>query len=418
MPTACGWGRHRSRTTPPEHESSRLQLLIESTSELIAAGRYDEAEARCAGFLAEGCVPPSIAATARSLRRLCSAAAEHQRLAALLEASARDHRLAGHELGPAFGSLLTTLALAITAHGNDGEAHEQGTSDAPRARVARDRWDLVASPASEPTAVASAALTTPRRGAPARPAAAVEVRLLGSLEVAIHGRRIARWGSLKARALFEYLAFDSKRPVRRDVLMEAFWPGYARGSARNNLNVSLYSLRRTLDDKQAGQYVLHTDGCYALNGGLSWWIDRDEFLALLELGHQHRLAARPREAINAFRTAIDLYRGPLLEDDTTSEWHLPEQRRLEALHLQGLEHLAELYLETDAQALAEQTAQRALAEDPCRESTHRLLMRCYARQHQQHLVTRQLTLCATTLRRRLDIAPAPETVRLFQTLTS
>jgi DNA-binding SARP family transcriptional activator len=413
-----------------------VQSLTESTREFIDACRYNEAEAKFADFLADGRVPASIAATVRSLRRLCSTAAEHQRLAAQLEVSAYDHRLAGQELRPAIDGLLATLAITVEARGDDGESNDKHGSPRPRGRVAHDRWDSRTPPESDPAAgvsgsgigqpvdvtpgapEASVALNPSAGGVSARSTAAVEVRLLGSLEVAIDGRRIARWGSLKTRALFGYLAIHRERPVRRDVLMEAFWPGYVHGSARNNLNVSLYNLRRTLEDERAGQYVLHADGCYLLNGGLAWWIDRDEFLTLLDVGRVHRRADRRGEAVEAFRMAVDVYRGPLLEDDTTSEWHLPEQRRLEALHLQALEQLAELYLEMSAPALAEQAAQRALGDDPCRESTHRLLMRCYAEQHQQHLVSRQLRLCETTLRHRLDIAPARETVRLFETLTS
>jgi hypothetical protein len=45
-------------------------------------------------------------------------------------------------------------------------------------------------------------------------------------------------------------------------------------------------------------------------------------------------------------------------------------------------------------------------------------MRCYACEHQHHLVSRQLKICTKTLRRELGITPAPETIQVFESLTN
>src|SRR5262249_55223235 len=124
------------------------------------------------------------------------------------------------------------------------------------------------------------------------------------------------------------------------------------------------------------------------------------------------------KAIDAYRRAVSLYGGPLLEDDTTSDWHLPEQRRLREFYLQALEQLGELSLTIRDIPQAIQAGEAALATDGSRESVHRLLMRCYSGQHQHDLVSRQLQLCVTTLREELCVDPAPETLRLFHELTT
>jgi DNA-binding SARP family transcriptional activator len=129
-------------------------------------------------------------------------------------------------------------------------------------------------------------------------------------------------------------------------------------------------------------------------------------------------AGCPNEAITAYQRAVRVYRGPLFEDDTISEWYLPTRRHLEEIYLQALERLAELHLSVGDPGAAEDEAQRALATDPCRESSHRLLMRCYARRHQHHLVSRQLQICAAALKQELGISPAPETLQVCETLTA
>jgi DNA-binding SARP family transcriptional activator len=230
---------------------------------------------------------------------------------------------------------------------------------------------------------------------------------------------VLRWNSLKARAVFQYLLIHAGRPVRRDVLMELQWPDHTHNSARNNLNVALYSLRNTLDGPVQGvQPVVYQDGCYSLNPQLTWWIDRNEFIATLHHGESARRAGRPQQAIDAYQTAVQLYRGPLFEDDPAGGWFLPEQRHLEESYLQALEYLATDYFDRGKLPEAVRFGQLAVVTDPCCEPMHRLLMRCFSSQHQQQLVCRQYRSCVDALRDELGVPPGEETVQLFRDLTA
>jgi DNA-binding SARP family transcriptional activator len=252
-----------------------------------------------------------------------------------------------------------------------------------------------------------------------RPEADVTALILGPLELSVAGRHVVRWNSLKARAVFQYLLIHRGRPVRRDVLMDLQWPNHTYTSARNNLNVALYSLRNTLDGPWQGlQPILYQDGCYVLNSELKWWIDRDEFLSALSKAHTVRSSDHPRKAIDHYQKAVEMYRGSLFEDDPTGDWYLVEQRHLNELYLQALESLGEIYFDLGESASAQQFAQLALARDPCCESVHRLLMRCYASEHKQQLVSRQYSICVNALRDELGVSPGAETIRLFHDLTS
>jgi DNA-binding SARP family transcriptional activator len=363
-----------------------MRSLLASIDDLIQERQFDRAEILLRDFVPRPATSGAILETAQSLRRLCSTAAEHRRLADQLDAAATRHRVAEDQVIRRIEGLLGSLMAALEPR-------------RPAANACSDSRTRIRPPTP---------ITIP----------SIEVRMLGFLDVAIDGRHIAKWGSLKARALFQYLVFHARQPVRRESLMDVFWPRHTRDSARNNLNVSLYNLRRTLHEQRAQKYVLFAGGCYLLNPELGWWIDRDEFAATLDRARTYRRSDLRREAVDAYEHAVDLYRGPVFEDDTTSEWYLYERRHLEDLYLQALENLGELRLELDDPALAEEAAQQALGSDPCRESAHRLLMRCYARQHQHHLISRQLQICASVLRQELGITPAPETVDVFEALTN
>ena len=183
--------------------------------------------------------------------------------------------------------------------------------------------------------------------------------------------------------------------------------------------LTLHSLRNTLGGPWNGlQPILYRDGCYALNPDLTWWIDREEFLSALRLAQVIRLAGDPRQAICNYERAVQLYRGPLFEDDVSSDWYLQEQRQLSDLYLEALGNLGESYFGLGELAPAQSFGRLALASDPCCESVHRLLMRCYASEHRQELVTRQYRLCVDALRDELGVSPGEETLRLFRALTS
>ena len=155
-----------------------------------------------------------------------------------------------------------------------------------------------------------------------------------------------------------------------------------------------------------------------LNPRLKWWVDRDEFLSALSQADTDRTSGRLGQADLSLSRAIQFYRGPLFEDDPAGDWYLPEQRHLAELYLQALESLGEIYFDLGELASAECSGQLALASDPCCEPIHRLLMRCYASQNKQQLVTRQYRLCVDALRDELGVSPGAETLRLFRDLTS
>jgi SARP family transcriptional regulator, regulator of embCAB operon len=201
--------------------------------------------------------------------------------------------------------------------------------------------------------------------------------------------------------------------------MDLHWPDHTYTAARNNLNVALYNLRNILDGPWAGlQPILYQDGCYALNPKLKWRIDREEFLSALSQAHLANLSGRSGEAVGHYQRAVQLYRGPLFEDDPAGEWYLSEQRHLNDLYLEALESLGKIYLDLGELASAAKLGLLALANDPCCEPIHRLLMRCYALEHKQQLVSRQYRICAEALRDELGVSPGSETTRLFRDLTS
>jgi len=366
--------------------------------------------------------------TVRQLRRR---SAEYQRAALDLEAAARCCRLVEREINQHADAILSENSRGLAGQFRDifrrtrsaarnparrqepiPDGPQPGPAPAPSPRACADsRPEPSAGPRSEPAPV------LPGADGIAAPDADIAASALGPLEVHVAGRRVPRWTSLKARSVFQYLLVHQDRPIRRDVLMALQWPGHSHNSARNNLNVALYSLRNTLEGLGQGtQPIVYRDGCYSLNPELTWWIDRNEFLSAFGDARRAHREDRPERVVGAYRKAIGLYRGPLFEDDGDGEWYLPEQRRLQDLYGQALEGIAAIHFRLGELAEAQEFGQRALGHDPCSESAHRLLMRCFAAQHQQQLVSRQYRTCVDALRDEVGVCPSDETTKLFREL--
>jgi DNA-binding SARP family transcriptional activator len=344
-----------------------------------------------------------------TVRRLQQWSAEHQRVAVELEAAARCCRLVEREITQQVDALLERQPAGTRRRAGQLRGKFRRGRAGPRPTAGK-REPGVRKPGL--TLVSTVAVDDPV------PEADIAASVLGPLEVRVAGRRVPRWTSLKARAVFQYLLVHQDRPTRRDVLMALQWPDHSHNSARNNLNVALHSLRNILDGLgQGAQAIVYRDGCYLLNPDLTWWVDRTEFLSAVDEARRARRAGRIDQITGAYRKAVQLYRGPLFEDDGAGEWYLPEQRRLSDLYGQALEEVAQIQFECGELSEALHFGQLAIGNDPCSEAIHRLLMRCYATQHQQQLVSRQYRVCAAALHDELGVSPSDETTQLFHALT-
>lgn len=249
------------------------------------------------------------------------------------------------------------------------------------------------------------------------PGADLEARLFGTFEVRCHGQVVTPWPSHRAASLLKFLLLHHGRTVRREVLMDAFWPGSSPKSARNNLNVTVYQLRQQLRAHDPGRtHVVYNAGSYRIDPQLRCRIDVDAYARLVARGHHAADCGDRPAAIDRYQEARRLYAGPLLEDDTSGDWYIATQRRFHFEHCAVLERLCALLLDRGDVDEAVAVGDELLRTDPCRETGHQLLMRAYAALDQPHLIVQQFRRCEATLRRELSVELSEATVELYRAL--
>lgn len=245
----------------------------------------------------------------------------------------------------------------------------------------------------------------------------LEARLFGPFEVRCRGQVVTPWPSHRAASLLKFLLLHYGRTVRREVLMDAFWPGSSPKSARNNLNVTVYQLRQQLWTHDPGRtHVVYNAGSYRVDPELRCRIDVDDYARSVARGHHAVDCGDRPAAIDRYREARELYAGPLLEDDTSGDWYIGTQRRFHFEHCAVLERLCALLLERGDVDEAVAVGDELLRTDPCRETGHQLLMRAYAALDQPHLIVQQFRRCEATLRRELAVELSEATVELYRAL--
>jgi predicted ATPase/DNA-binding SARP family transcriptional activator len=209
-----------------------------------------------------------------------------------------------------------------------------------------------------------------------RPSAELEFRILGPLEVRAGGVRL-RLGGSRQRAVLAVLLVSANEPVSTDRLMNALWGEHPPGTAKTALQGYITQLRRMLEPgrkkRAAGEVLVTTPAGYVLRVA-DGVLDRDCFERLVGEGREALAAGQATSAAELFRSALALWRGPVLADFAYDAWAHAEAERLEELQLACLEDRIEsdLRLGHDAELVPE--LETIVADHPLRERARAQLM--------------------------------------------
>ncbi|MEA2681879.1 MAG: hypothetical protein QOK05_207 [Chloroflexota bacterium] len=193
----------------------------------------------------------------------------------------------------------------------------------------------------------------------------LRVHLLGDFE--IEGVAEHRVGSRKGRVVLKALALARGQSVPADTLLELVWGDRPPQRAHKELSVLVSRLRAALGKdrlpRKQGGYALTVD-----------WLDVD---AMATLAHESHTRLRDGAYVAALATALSaltLYRGPLLAEDTGAGWVAEEREAADRLAATVRETASRAALAVGDLDLATDMARLALASDRYNEAALALLM--------------------------------------------
>jgi predicted ATPase/DNA-binding SARP family transcriptional activator len=200
----------------------------------------------------------------------------------------------------------------------------------------------------------------------------VELRILGTPSIVCGDRSVDLSGHV-GRVLLALLVTPG-RAVRRDRLVDLLWGDEPPPTVRTALQVHVSRLRRLLADMSDCQATIETcaDG-YALRIADDA-IDARRFEALLAGGRARLRAGDASHAVELFRDAVALWRGPAFDGYQHEAYFDPEAARLDGLRLDAEEECAHALIESGRAAEVVSEVDRLVSEEPWRERRWSLLM--------------------------------------------
>ncbi len=232
----------------------------------------------------------------------------------------------------------------------------------------------------------------------------LNIHLFGYLRLFAAGQLLPFTTLPKTQPLFAFLLLHRHEAVVRDSLAFLLWDDVPESEARANLRRHLHDLKKALPPAPADTpWLLRAGTTLQWNPAAPFWLDVAEFEVRCDASHQ-------------LAEAVTLYTGDLLPH-LYDDWLFPERERLQMRYLNALMQLIERERARGDLRQAQMYAQLLLNHDPLREDAVREMMalryelgdrsgsvQVYQRYHER-------------LAEELGVAPMPETLALYETIS-
>lgn len=245
------------------------------------------------------------------------------------------------------------------------------------------------------------------------PQSQLRVCALGEPAITLEGVPLTHWRMARALELCFYL-LNSPQPRRKEQIIAALWPEEEEEHANQTFRSTIYYIRQTLGKA----CLVHRSGLYRLdlqaNYG-SFWYDVAHFEEQQQIAKAALEENDHESATQAFEHMVDLYQGDYVQA-FYSDWCIKRREQLRASLMEARQQLAHLAWKRDAYDESLNHWQHLLTLDPCLESAHAGIMRCYIRQGKRGLALRQYQRCCRELHEQLGAKPGPALQKLHQSL--
>lgn len=238
----------------------------------------------------------------------------------------------------------------------------------------------------------------------------LNIQSLGELRVSLDDQPIS-FGSNKATALLVYL-LGTGRSQSREVLAELLYEGYPQKDAMGNFRRELSVVRTALPD------MVDSNREFAwLNTGENIWFDFAELEAGLISIPEYLTA---ETALEIQQQISELFVGDFLEgfpdigSAAFEQWVVAERDRLKRRVQNGLQALANYFIQHGHYDAGLETTEKLLKLDELDEEAYRLQMIALAQSGQRANAIRVFQTLSKILEQELDLEPDVEAVAIFE----
>lgn len=255
-----------------------------------------------------------------------------------------------------------------------------------------------------------------------REAASLQIRTLGGFQLVRQQELVPNkaWGRDKTLQLFQFLVTArQRRALHKEQIIDRLWEDLDMKAGEQNFKVALHGINKVLEPDRPSR----TEPRYVQRAGLTYqlqlsdvWIDVDALEQFVAIGNQ-ALIDQPSLAEQAYREAIELYRGVYLPERIYEDWSSDERERIQVLIMGAIIALSELIVK-DNPMESIRLSQKALQIDSTWEDAYRIQMEAYFVKGNRPMAIKTYQQCAQILEEEFGIEPLPETQRLLARIKS
>ena len=244
-----------------------------------------------------------------------------------------------------------------------------------------------------------------------------DIRLLGPGEVYYRDKAISGFPVQQHCLLFYYLVLNRKTIHTREQIATVFWGDNSPPLARKNLRNALWRLSQSF--RSAGASL---DDLINIQGNTIFFeeekeygLDINQFETALRFVSDKVNQELSHEQVALLETAVDLYRGDLLEG-IYEDWCLYERERLRLAFINILLKLMNHHGNKGSYERGLEYGQRILMLEPARERVHRQMMIIHWLAGDRESALLQYRSCCEVLQAELGLNPMQETRHLYETI--
>jgi ATP/maltotriose-dependent transcriptional regulator MalT/DNA-binding SARP family transcriptional activator len=246
------------------------------------------------------------------------------------------------------------------------------------------------------------------------------VNMLGPVEIVRDPTRSLAsdaWPTRRARDIFCFIISRRHHRASKDSIIDTFWGETDFEAVEKNFHPTVSHIRKALNSNQPlkQNFLLYRDGDYQLNSEFSYRIDTEDFDRLVNEGENARRARQFEECIQAYESALRLYRGEFMQG-SYEPWVEEQRTYYREQYLRLLEALAGVAQTAADWPKVMQLSQLIIRDDPFREDIHCMVMRAHAAVGNRGAVKDQFETLKKLLKSELGVEPSAETRKLYQSL--
>jgi len=208
----------------------------------------------------------------------------------------------------------------------------------------------------------------------------IKVTMLGEFSITINGHQLT---NLKGRTkrvwmLIEYLIANRHKDISIEALTDVLWEEDECGDPLNALKNLVYRARELLKDLAQNpneQYIEYIRNTYAWNNSYLCTVDTEQLVDFWKQGGDASQSDETR--IQAYKSAIELYRGEFLPKSLYSRWVISQGTYYTNVYNECIIKSCGLLIEHHRFDEVITICESALSFTPLEESIHKLLLFAY-----------------------------------------